>query len=115
MDEYFSEKAVLKLPNDASLPPIPENVGAIFDGKAGIDEPVVRNAVEKADHVLIPCVYGVEEVKRAKRAIRELEKLNQKIVIVANQVGKEEGEELKRLFQVDFPYPVFTIRHSNYV
>ena len=115
VDEYLSEKRVLKLRNNASLPAIPETVGAIFDGKAGIDEPVVRDAVTKADTVVIPCVFGVEEVKRAKRAIRELEKLNSRIVIVANTVTRDEAGELISIFKREFDYPIYPIRRSRYI
>lgn len=115
VDEYFSEKQVMKVRNDASIPEIPKNIWAIFDGKAGIDEPVVRDAVTKADHVLIPCVFGVEEVKRAKRAIRELEKLNKKITIIANTVANDEAKELSAIFEAEFSYPIITIRRSRYI
>ena len=114
-DEYFPQGRVLKVRNDALIPIIPDHIGAVFDGKAGIDEPVVRDAVTNADCVVIPCVYGVEEVKRAKRAIREMEKLNDKIVIVANSVGKEESDELRRIFEHEFPYSVYVIRRSRLV
>ena len=45
VDEFLAEKRVIKLRNDDQLPEIPENVWAIFDGKAGIDEPVVLQAI----------------------------------------------------------------------
>ncbi len=89
----------------------------VFDWKAGIDEPVVIDAVEKADWVLIPCIYGIEEVKRAKRAIRQLEKHNSKIVIVGNmEEGAERTAELRSVFADEFPdYPFFLIRKSAYI
>ena len=114
-DEYFPKGRVLKVHNDDLLPEIPRHIGAIFDGKAGIDEPVVRDAVSKADLVIIPCAYWVEEVKRAKRAIREMEKLNDEIVIVANAMEKGQAEEIHRIFEGEFRYPVFTIRRSRLV
>ena len=115
VDEYLDDKRVLKLRNDDQLPNIPSHVGAIFDGKAGIDEPVVRDAVSKADRVVIPCVYGVEEVKRARRAIRELETINDNIVIVLNAVGSGEASELRSLFGSEFAYPTYPIRRSRYI
>lgn len=115
VDEFLPEERVLKLRNDDSLPDIPDDYAVLFDGKAGIDEPVVREAIEKADWVLIPTIYGVEELKRAIRAIHQAEKLNSKIVIVGNMMKPAEFEEVKSLLSAECSHPIFHIRNSKYV
>lgn len=116
IDEYLPDDRVWKLDNDAKLPEIPKHVGVVFDGKAGIDEPIVIDAVKKADCVIIPCIYGIEEVKRAKRAIYQLAQYNTNIIIVWNMIeGKDRVEELCGVFRDEFPYPFFPIRKSAYI
>ena len=39
-----------------------------------------------ADWVIIPTIYGVEELKRALRGIKQVEQLNANIIIVANSM-----------------------------
>ena len=115
VDEYLPEERVIKLWNDANLPEIPDHIGVVFDGKAGIDEPVVKQAIERADWVIIPTIYGVEELKRAIRGIRQVEKLNSKIVIVGNNMKLAEFEEVEKLIKSQTDYPIFHIRNSKHV
>jgi len=115
VDEFLPEERVFKLRNDDELPEIPEDVGVVFDGKAGIDEPVVKQAIERADWVIIPTIYGVEELKRAIRGIKQAEQLNQKIVVVANAMKASEFQEVKELLAGECSYPVYHIRNSKHV
>ncbi|MDB6133192.1 MAG: hypothetical protein JWM59_1435 [Verrucomicrobiales bacterium] len=115
VDEFLPEDRVLKLRNNDALPEIPKDWNVIFDGKAGIDEPIVREAVSKSDWVLIPTIYGVEELKRALRAIHEVEKLNPKIVVVPNMVKLGQFEEIQGLIRAHHAYPLFPIRFSKFV
>ena len=75
VDEFLPEERVIKLRNDDELPEIPDDVWVVFDGKAGIDEPVVKQAIQKADWVIVPTIYEVEELKRALRGIKQVEQL----------------------------------------
>ena len=115
VDEFLPEERVIKLRNDDELPEIPEDVGCVFDGKAGIDEPVVKQAIERADWVIIPTIYGVEELKRALRGIKQVEKLNSKILVVANSMKVAEFEEVKEVIEGECGYPVLHIRNSKHV
>ena len=115
IDEFLPEEQVLKFSNNAELPEIPKDYGAVFDGKAGIDEPIVKDAISKSDWVIIPTIYGVEELKRCVRAIRQVEKLNDKIVLVGNNMKVAEFEEVKELLGSECEYPIFHIRNSKYV
>ena len=51
--------------------------------------------------MLIPTIYGVEELKRCLRAIKQVEKLNHKIVVVANAMKASEFEEVKELITAE--------------
>lgn len=115
VDEYLSEDRVLKLRNDDEFPDIPNGWNIIFDGKAGIDEPIVKQAVAVSEWVLIPTIYGVEENKRLNRAIRQIEKINKNIVIVPNMLKQGQFEEISELVKEDFNYPLFPIRFSKLV
>ena len=120
VDEFLSDESVLKLTNDDEVPDIPEDFGAVFDGKAGIDEPVIHSAIKKSNWVLIPTIYGVEEIKRFLRAIRQVENLlgdqKNKIVLVGNSMKRDEFDEVKKLIQDQgLKYPLFYVRNSKYV
>ncbi len=75
----------------------------------------MKQAIERADWVIIPTIYGVEELKRALRGIKQVEKLNKKIVIVANSMKAGEYDEIRELIANESGYPVFHIRNSRYV
>lgn len=113
VDEFIPEERVLKLRNDDPFPEIPEGWNLVFDAKAGVDEPIVQQAVKASDWVLIPTVYGVEELKRALRSIQEVEKLNPKIVVVANMLKQGQLEEITDIIRQHFEYPIFPIRFSK--
>lgn len=115
LDEFLPEDRVLRLRNDDAFPEIPKDWNVIFDAKAGIDEPVVLAAIAASDWVLVPVVYGVEELKRGIRAVQHAEKLNRNIVIVANQLKQGQFEEIRDLMAQHFPYPVFPIRFSKFI
>ncbi len=76
---------------------------------------MVKQAIQRADWVIIPTIYGVEELKRALRGIKQVEKLNKNIVIVANSMKVAEYEEIKDLISGESGYPVFHIRNSKFV
>ncbi len=115
VDEFLPEERVIKLRNDDELPEIPEDIGVVFDGKAGIDESVVKQAISRADWVIVPTIYGVEELKRAIRGIKQVEKLNTKILVVANSMKVAEYEEVKGVIEGECDYPVLHIRNSKHV
>jgi len=115
VDEFLPEDRVVKLQNDDELPEIPDDVWVIFDGKAGIDEPVVKQAIERADWVIIPTIYGVEELKRCLRWIEQVRAINDKIVIVCNSMKAGEFKEVEEHIKGECPFPVFFIRNSRFV
>lgn len=115
VDEFLPKERVIKLRNDDDLPDVPQDMGAVFDGKAGIDEPVVKEAIKQADWVIVPTIYGVEELKRALRGIKQVEKINKNIIVVANAMKVAEFEEVQALIAGECKYPVFHIRNSRYV
>ncbi len=115
VDEFLPEDRTIKLSNDDAIPDIPAELLAVFDGKAGIDEPCVLDAVSKADWVITPTVYGVEEVKRARRAIQQLHAINSNIIIVANRMKRAEFEELEAAIGTRWTFPLFWIRESRHV
>lgn len=115
VDEFLPEERVIKLRNDDELPEIPEDVWVVFDGKAGIDEPVVKQAIEKADWVIVPTIYGVEELKRALRGIKQVEQLNSNIIVVANSMKVAEFDEIKSIIEGESGHPVLHIRNSKHV
>jgi len=115
VDEFLPEDRVIKLRNDDILPEIPDDTGVVFDGKAGIDEPVVKQAIKNADWVIVPTIYGVEELKRAIRGIKQIEQLNTKILVVANSMKVAEFEEVKGILAGECSYPVLHIRNSKHV
>jgi len=115
VDEFLPEERVVKLRNDDEFPDIPDDVWVVFDGKAGIDEPVVKKAIKRADWVIVPTIYGVEELKRCLRGIHQVEKLNRKIIVVANSMKASEFEEVSTIIEKECDYPVFFIRNSRFV
>jgi len=115
IDEFLPEEQVLKFRNDDEFPDIPNDMGVVFDGKAGIDEAIVKQAIQKSDWVIVPTIYGVEELKRCIRGIRQVEKLNPKIIVVCNMMRPAEFEEVKQLIHAECNYPMFHIRNSKFV
>lgn len=67
MDKVLEPGRVKKVAGEAELPPIKEEMTVIFDGAQGIHQKSTRQAIARADHVLIPVKpegSGVEEIKR---------------------------------------------------
>ena len=63
----------------------------------------------------MPTIYGVEELKRCLRGVHQVEKLNRKIVVVANSMKMSEFEEVSAIIAKECDYPVFFIRNSRFV
>lgn len=104
-----------KIDSETDLPEIHPSITVIFDGKAGIHERVVRQAIEQADHILIPIrPEGPEEIKRLVWAIQEVEAMVQRprIAVVVMQTRRSRYESIASKLQSRWPYPVFWFPNS---
>lgn len=104
-----------KVDSESELPDVPESVVAIFDGKAGIHEPVVESAIRRADHVLIPIrPEGPEEAKRLAWALSEVAKMTspERIAVVVTKATEAEFEAVRDRVGAHWKVPVFWLPNS---
>jgi len=116
IDEILGRKRFLKLENDSELPEIGKDFRVVFDAKAGIDEPVVAQAIETADQVVIPVrPEGPEELSRLVWTIQETEKRNSNICVVVCRAKRNEFKVIKKQVGKSWNYPVFWMPNSVHV
>lgn len=116
IDDILGETRFLKLENNSELPEIGKEFLVVFDAKAGIDEPVVAEAIKAADQVVIPVrPEGPEELARLVWTIQEVEKRNSKICVVVSKAKPREFESVKAQVSKFWDYPVFWIPGSVHI
>ena len=107
-------KAFAKIESEVNLPEFKSGVTVIFDGAQGIHQRSTRQAIERADKVLIPVKLdgsGIEELKRMMWGLSEIPREKAAVVVMKNL--EREYLVVKNIVEKTFKgVPVFWIPNS---
>ena len=104
MDQVLDPGRVRKVSGEADLPPTKEGVTVVFDGAQGIHQNSTRQAIERADQVLIPVKpegTGVEEIKRLAWGLADVPIKYASVVVM--MVLEKEYLEIKEKVEGRYP------------
>ena len=104
IDQVLEPGRVKKVSGEADLPPIKKGVTVVFDGAQGIHQNSTRQAIEKADHVLIPVKpegSGIEEIKRLAWGLADVPIKRASVVVM--MVLENEFLEIKEKVEGRYP------------
>ena len=118
-DIYSPLEAVLpsnnfiKLGADQDVPQLPQEIDVIFDFGGYVDSRVI-SALEDSQAVIIPTTANFIDLQVTLNAIKEIERFNSNIIIVANRTTKKRNEDDYKTVQSAiskfFKYPVIEIK-----
>lgn len=118
-DEYSPIEKVLPkgktkhLKESEGLPKVPDGVNLIYDFGGKTDTRVVE-AAKQSKGIIIPIIYSSAlDMQVTIKAIREIEKFNNNIILVANRTEKGDIERVKSILDDFFDYPLFEIKKST--
>lgn len=114
IDEVIGEDRALRMGMRDPLPEVPEGINLIYDF-GGYPDARIIDAAKQADVVIVPIIYESPlEMQVTLNALGEIEKYNDKIVIVLNKAKAGDFERAKAVFeQFDIHYPVFEVKQST--
>ena len=112
LEKVLPEDRVLKLSKAASVPDFPADYDIVFDFGGYIDQRVIE-AAKMSDWVVIPTAPDFIELQVTLETIKEVERYNKRIVIVANKLGKDDLEHIQEVIGAFFDYPVFPVKNSR--
>ena len=114
IDEVIGEDRALRMGMRDPLPEVPEGINLIYDF-GGYPDARIIDAAKQADVVIVPIIYESPlEMQVTLNALGEIEKYNDKIVIVLNKAKAGDFEPAKAVFeQFDIHYPVFEVKQST--
>jgi MinD superfamily P-loop ATPase len=114
IDEVIGEDRALRMGMRDPLPEVPEGINLIYDF-GGYPDARIIDAAKQADVVVVPIIYESPlEMQVTLNALGEIEKYNDKIVIVLNKAKAGDFERAKAVFeQFDIHYPVFEVKQST--
>jgi len=118
-DEYSPIDKVLPkghakiLKHGEQLPAVPNEVDIIYDF-GGYPDARILSAMEKSQWVIVPVIYDSPlDVQVTIKSVREIEKHNKNILLVANKSKPEDVEALQNIFKDFFSYPLLRIKKST--
>jgi len=114
IDDVIGEDRALRMGMRDPLPEVPEGINLIYDF-GGYPDARIIDAAKQADVVIVPIIYESPlEMQVTLNALGEIEKYNDKIVIVLNKAKAGDFERAKAVFeQFDIHYPVFEVKQST--
>lgn len=114
IDEVIGEDRALRMGMRDPLPEIPEGIDLIYDF-GGYPDARIIDAAKHADMVIVPIIYESPlEMQVTLNALGEIEKYNDKIIIVLNKAKPGDYERARQVFeQFDIHYPVFEVKQST--
>lgn len=112
LEDILGKKRVLKISPTGKINKLPDDYDIIFDLGGYLDERAVP-ALKQSDYVLIPVVREVLDLKISLSTIKEIERHNKNIIIVANRTKKNDYEQIKKVMSKFYDYPIFNIKQSQ--
>ncbi|MCJ7618009.1 MAG: ParA family protein [Desulfobacterales bacterium] len=112
LERVLRKKKLLKLGYNEEVPKFPEDYNIIFDWGGHVDQRAVE-AMEQSDKVLIPVINDFLNLQVSIDAINEIKEHNNNIAIIANQVGKGDAENIRKILAAFYDYPIFPIKKSR--
>jgi len=115
LQEILPPERFLKIKPHQDFPrPIDENV--IFDLGGYADQRSIK-VLKFADKILIPVTVNMDdddEITTGLSSIKEIQKFNSNIGIIANKIEKpKQLERVKSIIKEFFDYPVFELKYSK--
>jgi len=112
LEKVIKGKDLLKLYPQQELPTFPNNCNIIFDLGGYIDNRAIE-ILKISDCVIIPVINDFINLQVSLNAINEIEKINNKIVIVANMTKKGDYAEIKSVVDNFYKYKLLEIKQSK--
>ena len=112
IDKVLEKKRVYKLQIGQPLPDLPEGVNVVYDFGGYVDDRVVK-AMKDADAIIVPTTNAFAEIQVALETIKETERHNKHIVVVANKAGKGDFEYVQSAIRQFFKYPVLPLKATK--
>ena len=114
IDEVIGEDRALRMGMRDPLPEVPPELNLIYDF-GGYPDARIIDAAQQADFVIVPIIYESPlEMQVTLNALGEIEKYNDKILIVLNKAKPGDFERAKAVFeQFDIHYPIFEVKQST--
>lgn len=112
LEKILPKERLVKLPLDGIVPKFPKEFNIVFDFGGHIDARVI-DAARQVDKVLIPTMNSPVDLQITLQAIREMEKYNKNIFIVANNLEKGDLDEIEKVMAHFFTYPIIPLKRSK--
>lgn len=100
----LEEGRVMRIDSEADLPKFNSDLLVVYDGAKGLEQKSTVQAIERADHVLIPVKLdgdGAEEIKRMAWSLKQINLKEASVVVMANV--EKDFLELKQIVEKNFP------------
>lgn len=114
IDEVIGEDRALRMGMRDPLPEVPDGLDLIYDF-GGYPDARIIDAAKQADYVLVPIIYESPlEMQVTLNALGEIEKYNDRIIIILNKAKPGDYERAKAVFEeFGIAYPVFEVKQST--
>jgi len=114
IDEVIGEDRALRMGMRDPLPEVPDGLNLIYDF-GGYPDARIIDAAKQADYVLVPIIYESPlEMQVTLNALGEIEKYNDRIIIILNKAKPGDYERAKAVFEeFGIAYPVFEVKQST--
>lgn len=115
LNELIADSNFLKLAPNQQVPPqlLDPNSKLIFDLAGAIDQRCV-DILKASSQVIVPIINDFVVLKSSLMALKEIEKFNQNITVIANRVKSDHDViEIKKIIGLFHSYPVIPVKESK--
>ena len=109
----LGDKRTLQIMPGQTFPNINEDIDLIYDLGGYADKRAIEE-IKKADLVIIPTFKNESpDLSTCIESVKEIQKFNTKILIIANKVKKGHYDYIKESLEAHFNYPILPLNDST--
>ena len=113
LERLLKKENFIKLEKEQLLPEFKKEHSLLFDFGGYADKRISKIS-SMSDHILIPTTNEFLNIQSTINTVKELEKFNKNILVIANRAKKGDLEKIKTtLNNLGINYPIFEIKESK--
>ena len=113
LERLIDKQNFIKLEKEQPIPDFKKDHNLLFDF-GGYADKRISKIVSISDYILIPVTNEFLNIQSTINTIKEIEKINKNIIIIANRTKKGDLDYITQsLDKLGFKYPIFEVKESK--
>ena len=113
LERLIDKQNFIKLEKEQEIPDFKKDHNLLFDF-GGYADKRISKIVSISDYILIPVTNEFLNIQSTINTIKEIEKINKNIIIIANRTKKGDLDYITQsLDKLGFKYPIFEVKESK--